>query len=149
MCRLILLFFLTASILADDLDIKKSLLDILHDINQKEESILQKRIKEYKIPKIKQKKFSDGEFRIYIKKGEILYLKEKCLKPEARFFLHIYLKNKKGFENFDFTSSKLKYYDNYCTTTVKIPSLPIKWIDTGQFIEGKGKIWWIRIEPKL
>ncbi len=142
--RYLIIFFLSLFLMGDE--IKNELLNIWNDISDKEYEKVMERLQDYKTPPFEIKIKSDDMFKVYAKDGELVYLKKGCKDKEPTFFLHLF-QDKKHYKNFDFDSSELFYYKNFCVGYKKLPDIPFKWIDTGQF-EKNERIWWIRIKKE-
>ena len=98
-------------------------------------------------------------FDIYIKHGNMYYIKEECIEPdiEDNFFLHIYpaqaadlsaVQQEYGFANLDFAfEGRGVVVDGKCAAVIALPQYPIARIHTGQYKTEEGRLWEVQIEP--
>ncbi len=139
-----LIIFLSLFLMGDE--IKEELLKVWDDISNKEYQIIQNKLKGYREVPVEVKLGKDKLFKIYIKNDQLVYIKKDCLDKESPFFLHFF-QDKKYYKNFDFLSTELFYYKNFCIGYRKLPDISFKWMDTGQY-KGNERVWWVRIKKE-
>ena len=93
-------------------------------------------------------------FDVYLSGKSLIYYKQNCRLGDvlARFFLHVTPVDEVdlpvgrlqyGYDNWDFRAWRL-YVDKErqtCAVKTRLPDYPIRRIRTGQFIEGKARLW--------
>ena len=85
-------------------------------------------------------------FDVYLDRNQLIYVKEACRPADtrARFFVHVTpvdardlpeSRRRYGFENRDFSRSRLPIGGQRCAARRRLPDYPIRQIRTGQFVK--------------
>ena len=92
------------------------------------------------------KRIIASDFDVYLDGNRLIYVKEDCSPADtrARFFLHVVpvderdlseRRRQHGFENRDFTQRGMKIGDRRCVVQGRLPTFPIAYIRTGQYVK--------------
>ncbi len=94
-----------------------------------------------------------AEFDVYRRGNQLVYARDACQQGDlaAKFFLHVYPadesdlpepRRRYGFDNWDFDFALGgTQIDGACLTVADLPSYPIAFIRTGQYVDGEGRLW--------
>lgn len=102
-----------------------------------------------------EKRIISSTFDVYLDRNQLIYVKETCSPADmaARFFLHIIpvdrrdlpeRRRRRGFERIAFGLAKgaSEYWgDPSCIAREKLPLYPVRYLRTGQYVPGEGRLW--------
>ena len=100
---------------------------------------------------------ASSTFDVYLDENRLVYVKEECGDEDvdARFFLHLYpsdvadlraLRRPVGYGNLDFSFWRYGLRGGgRCAAVRTLPDYDMVAIETGQFVDGKGRLWNERI----
>ena len=98
------------------------------------------------------KRIISSDLDVYLAQDHLVYVKDNCRPTDvdAPFFLHVtpvddidlpVLRRQYGFDNISFYHGSTRINDRQCVFIGELPDYPIRYINTGQYVPGAGRLW--------